>query len=62
MVPRHDPARELEMTERCWLASAREARQPQIELHRRVIQARNQARIHETNSLLRRITATLSAG
>ena len=60
-MPRHDPARELEMTERGWLAINREARQPQTELHRRVIEARNQARHRETDVLLRRITATLSS-
>ena len=60
-MPRHDPARELEMTERSRQAIDREARQPQIELHRRCIEARNRARHNATDSLLHRITATLSA-
>jgi hypothetical protein len=50
------------MTERSWQASNREASQPQTELHRRIIEARNQARSITTDALLSRITATLSAG
>ena len=57
----HDPARELEISERSWQAMAREARQPHNELHRRVIDARKRARHSATDSLLRRINATLSA-
>ena len=60
-MPRHDPARELEITERSCLAIHREACHPQAELHRRIIEARNQARHHKTDTLLQRITATLSA-
>ncbi len=57
----YDPVQELEITERSWQAMAREARQPHNELHRRIIDARNQARYDGTDALLRRITATLSA-
>jgi hypothetical protein len=57
---KHDPARELEMSERSRQAIDRETRLPQVELHRRFIQARNQARSSTTDSLLRRIAATLS--
>lgn len=57
----HDPVRELEMTERSWQAMTREARQPQTELHRRIIDARNRARSNDLDALLRRIAATLSA-
>ena len=61
-MPRHDAARELEMTERSWHAIDREARHPQEEVHRRFIQARNRARSNSTDNLLARISATLSAG
>jgi len=59
-MPGYDPARELEMTERSWQAIDREARQPHVELHRRIIEARNRARHNSTDALLRRIAATLT--
>lgn len=55
----YDPARELEITERGLRAMTREAEQPRIELHRRVIDARRQQRHHDVDDLLRRITLTL---
>jgi hypothetical protein len=50
------------MTERSWHAIDREARHPQVEVHRRFIQARNRALSNSTDNLLARISATLSAG
>lgn len=61
-MPGYDPAREIEVTERSWRAIDREACQPRNELHRRIIEARNRARHNETDALMRRIDATLSAG
>ncbi len=57
----YDPATELEITRRTIEAMAREARHPRIELHRRVIEARNQARSLSAEDLLRRISDTLTA-
>lgn len=57
----YDPATELEISRRTVEAMAREARNPRIELHRRVIEARNLARQRGADELLRRISATITA-
>jgi hypothetical protein len=61
IMPRHDLARDIEVMERSVLAFHREARHPPNELHRRIIAARSRARRNETDLLVRRINATLSA-
>lgn len=56
----YDPTTEMEISRRTLEAMVREQRSPHIELHRRVIDARNRARHVGTDDLLRRIAATLT--
>lgn len=60
MLP-HDPIRDFEISDRGSAALDREARQPQTELHRRFIEARDRSRRHNLESLLHRIDATIAA-
>ncbi len=57
----YDPTREMEISERTVRAMDREQEHPVIELHRRVIGARNLARRRLAEDLLGRIAATLAA-
>lgn len=59
-MARHNPAAELELSERTVLALLREAEHPGIELHRRAIAARNQAGHVACDRLLDRIASTLA--
>ena len=61
MVMRHDPVREIEVSERSWAAMARESEQLMPELHRRIIDARLEARRASLDRLLGRIESVINA-
>jgi hypothetical protein len=59
-MQRHDPVREFEISSRGMQALDREAHQPQTELHRRIIEARDQSRRNDLNALLALIDTTIA--
>ena len=61
MAMRHDPVREIEISERSWTAMSRESEQIFMELHARVIDARVTARKLALDRLLGRIDSVISA-
>ena len=58
---RHDPISEAEISERSFEAMSREAEALFVELHKRIIEARNQARFSELDNVLGRIDSVLHA-
>ncbi len=57
---RHDPVTEIELSERSWTAMERESEHLLSELHRRVIDARTEAKRVALDRLLMRIDAVIS--